>query len=139
MRRFALVLLCMCLASNALPTMCAAAEAEPNCDIQAQSCTQTVNGRTVTLDITPKPVKAMEALTFRVRVSGELLNAPPFIDLGMPDMKMGPNKVTLKKVEDSVYEGTGVIVRCPSGKTIWEARVTVPDIGQANFIFDVVY
>jgi hypothetical protein len=98
-----------------------------------------VGDRTVELDITPKPVKAMEELTFRVRVSGEALKKPPHIDLGMPAMKMGPNQVTMKKVADLIYQGKGVIVRCPSGKTIWEAKVTVPDVGRARFIFDVVY
>jgi hypothetical protein len=52
---------------------------------------------------------------------------------------MGPNQVTMKKVADLIYQGKGVIVRCPSGKTIWEAKVTVPDVGRARFIFDVVY
>lgn len=139
MGRSALIFLCMSLLLAAGPFVCAAAEAEPNCNIQEESCTRTVDGRTVELDITPKPVKAMKELTFRVRVSGDALKKPPHIDLGMPGMEMGPNKVTMEKVEGSVYEGTGVIVRCPSGKTIWEARVTVPGAGQASFIFDVVY
>jgi len=139
MRRSALIFLCMSLLFAAGPAVSAAADTETNCNIQKQSCTQTVGGRTVELDITPKPVKAMEELTFRVSVSGEALEKPPHIDLGMPAMEMGPNQVTMKKVSDSVYAGTGVIVRCPSGKTIWEAEVTVPGAGKASFIFDVVY
>ncbi|HMA86558.1 MAG TPA: hypothetical protein VKN73_12710 [Desulfosalsimonadaceae bacterium] len=139
MRRSALIFLCMSLLLAAGPAVCAAADTEPNCNIQEESCTQTVGGRTVELDITPKPVKAMEELTFRVSVSGNAMKKPPHIDLGMPAMEMGPNQVTMKKVSDSVYEGTGVIVRCPSGKTIWEAEVTVPGAGKASFIFDVVY
>ena len=139
MRTAALLIMCICLLFAGLPSSGAAEDTETNCNIQKQSCTQTVGDRTVELDITPKPVKAMEELTFRVSIAGEALKKPPHIDLGMPAMEMGPNKVTMEKVEDSVYEGTGVIVRCPSGKTIWEAEVTVPDVGQASFIFDVVY
>lgn len=139
MTRSALIFLCMSLLLAPGLSVCAAADTEPNCNIQEESCTQTVGGRTVELDITPKPVKAMEELTFRVSVTGDDLKKPPHIDLGMPAMEMGPNQVTMKKVSDSVYKGTGVIVRCPSGKTIWEAEVTIPGAGQASFIFDVVY
>jgi hypothetical protein len=97
------------------------------------------DGRTVALDITPRPVKAMKELTFQVRVSGEEPDAPPWIDLGMPGMEMGPNRVEMKQKEKGLYEGKGVIVRCPSGKTVWEALVTIPGIGEASFIFDVIY
>jgi len=38
-----------------------------------------------------------------------------------------------------VYEGKGVIVKCPSGHRVWRATVTVPDLGKAEFIFDVIY
>ena len=40
---------------------------------------------------------------------------------------------------DSAYEGRGVIVRCPSGRRIWQATITLPDVGRINFIFDVIY
>ena len=36
-------------------------------------------------------------------------------------------------------KGQGVIVRCPSGKRIWRATVTLPSIGNVDFTFDVVY
>ena len=46
----------------------------------------------------------------------------------------------LKKQHDMVvYEGQGVIVRCHSGKTIWQATITLPNIGKVVFSFDVVY
>jgi len=110
-----------------------------NCEIQKHSCTRQLGERTVELDITPRPVEAMKELTFRVTISGSTPAEPPFIDLGMPAMEMGPNRVQMEKVADGVYEGTGIIVKCPSGKTIWEATVTVPGAGRASFIFDVVY
>lgn len=114
--------------------------AEPiNCDIQNRPCSQTLSGQAVTLDITPRPVKAMEDLLFRVTLAEDLKGEAPFIDLGMPGMHMGRNRVLLKRIEKGVYEGKGVIVRCPSGKTIWKALVTAPGTGKAGFIFDVVY
>jgi len=110
-----------------------------NCDIHQNACSQKLPGYTVKLDINPKPVSAMKDLTFRVLVTGEKLQENPFIDLGMPGMKMGPNRVHLKAVNDTTYVGKGVIVRCPSGRRIWRATVTIPQKGAVGFIFDVIY
>ena len=116
-----------------------AAEATPDCGIHKSSCTKTIGNYSVELDIHPKPVTAMQDLTFRVSVSGGAISQTPYIDLGMPGMHMGPNRVDLKPSAAMSYEGQGVIVRCPSGKRIWRATVTLPSIGKAEFTFDVVY
>jgi len=121
------------------PGVSMAAEVKLDCDIQSGSCQKELNNRTVQLEILPKPVKAMTDLIFQVKVGGDPPSAPPFIDLGMPGMKMGPNRVMLKKNDMAEYEGQGVIVRCHSGKTIWQATITLPNIGKAVFTFDVVY
>jgi hypothetical protein len=110
-----------------------------NCDIQEGSCTLYLSGHKVTLNILPKPVKAMKDLKFRVTISGEQLSSLPHIDLGMPGMKMGPNRVDLKEVGVGIYEGVGVIVRCPSGRRTWRATITFSDLGEVKFIFDVIY
>ena len=82
----------------------------------------------------------MRTLTFTVTVAApEKLTAVPYIDLNMPAMNMGTNRVLLKVLGQGVYEGRGVIVRCISGKKTWRARVILPDIGATDFIFDVVY
>jgi hypothetical protein len=121
------------------PGVSLAAEVNLDCDIQSGGCRKQIDDRTVDLNIFPKPVKAMKDLTFQVKISGDSLSEAPFIDLGMPGMKMGPNRVTLKKNSAATYEGQGVIVRCKSGKTIWQATVTLPDIGSVVFTFDVIY
>ncbi len=97
-----------------------------NCSIQQGPCTKDLRGMTVTLDILPKPVMAMKDLKFQVILSGEKPTANPYIDLGMPGMDMGPNRVELRAVKDSVYEGQGIIVRCPSGRRTWKAIVYLP-------------
>ncbi len=114
-------------------------KAKINCDIQHHACTQTVSNMTVTLDVQPKPVKAMENLTFQVSLNNYTSTKVPFIDLGMPGMNMGRNHVDLKKTGPNQFQGQGVIVRCPSGKTIWRATVTIPQTGKVDFIFDVIY
>ena len=114
-------------------------EAVPaDCHIQEAPCTLGLSGRKVTLDIQPKPVKAMKDLTFRVTITGGRISSLPYIDLGMPGMQMGPNRVILKEAGTGVYEGVGVIVRCPSGRRTWSATIRFPDLGEAIFIFDVI-
>ena len=112
-----------------------------NCDLHAGPCTQSLSENTVTLEVTPRPVKALQNLSFRVTLSGKQSTSTkaPYIDLGMPGMNMGPNRVQLKSAGGNSYEGRGVIVKCPSGRRTWQATVTIPDAGQIEFIFDVIY
>ena len=69
-----------------------------NCDLHAGPCTQSFSEYTVTLEVIPRPVKAMQDLAFKVKLNEKLPpNAElPYIDLGMPGMNMGPNRVRLK-------------------------------------------
>jgi len=112
-----------------------------NCDLHTGACTQSVSENTVTLEVTPRPVKAMQDLSFKVTLNRALPpnTEPPYIDLGMPGMNMGPNRVWLKSTGNAVYAGSGVIVRCPSGRRTWRATVTVPGTGHVDFIFYVIY
>lgn len=114
-------------------------ESSMTCDIQKGPCSKELAGLKVTLDILPKPVTAMRDLKFRVTLTGEKKAGIPSIDLGMPGMNMGPNRVELKRVKDNVFEGQGVIVRCPSGRRTWKATITLPQTGKVEFVFDVVY
>jgi hypothetical protein len=116
-----------------------ASEAIINCDAHKGVCSQALENLTVSLEITPRPVKAMQDLIFKVSITGPLLSKMPYIDLGMPGMKMGPNRVLLKRVSKGYYEGKGVIVKCPSGRRTWFANVTIPEAGEVKFIFDVIY
>ncbi len=112
-----------------------------NCDLHLGPCTQSLEGSSVTLTVTPRPVKALQNLSFKVSLTGKPSQSTkaPYIDLGMPGMNMGPNRVQLKSTGNATYEGRGVIVKCPSGRRTWQATVTIPDVGQTEFIFDVIY
>ena len=109
------------------------------CDVHAGPCTADMSATRVSMDIEPKPVKAMQDLTFTVTFTGEKPVAAPYIDLGMPGMNMGKNRVILKPAGELLYRGEGVIVRCPSGRRTWKAKVTIPDAGSVEFVFDVIY
>jgi hypothetical protein len=111
-----------------------------NCDIQKGPCEKIVAGTNVTLEVFPKPVRAMHDLTFRVTVADPgKISEVPYIDLNMPAMDMGVNRVLLRDLGHGAFEGQGVIVRCMSGRRTWRARITIPNLGRADFIFDVVY
>ena len=112
---------------------------EQGCAINLGPCSRQLGDCTVILDILPKPVKAMEELIFQVTLSEDCRHGVPVIDLSMPGMTMGQNRVTLEKNNRGVYEGTGIIVRCPSGKKTWQVTVTVPQCGAVDFVFDVIY
>lgn len=116
-----------------------ASGAKINCDPHVGACTQTVGDVTVALEITPRPVKALTDLMFRVTLAGPDSATASHIDLGMPAMKMGPNRVMLKSTGPGTFEGRGVIVKCKSGRRTWYAIVTIPDTGEAIFVFDVIY
>ena len=113
--------------------------ARVECDIHAGPCIAAVNDTEVSLEISPKPVRAMQDLNFTVSFAGKKVGAAPYIDLGMPGMNMGRNRVSLEPVGEFVFEGQGVIVRCPSGRRTWKATVTAPNLGSVEFIFDVIY
>lgn len=132
---FAFLLLFTALSVNTV-----SAGAPPiNCLAHDGKCSLSLGKETVTLEIMPRPVTAMQDLTFTVTLSGKLPEQAPYLDLGMPAMKMGPNRVQLKTAGDGIYKGKGVIVRCKSGRRTWFANVVVPGAGEAKFVFDVVY
>jgi len=112
------------------------------CDIDAGPCTTVIEetGVLVTLDISPRPVQSMAALDFTVTIEGRKVPLPGediFVDLTMPGMFMGENKVRLRTTGDGRWRGEGTIVRCPSGGSNWKAAVSVPPSGTAAFFFEV--
>jgi hypothetical protein len=78
----------------------------------------------------------MQELTFRVEAEG-LHTETLQLDLSMPGMRMGPNRVELRRAGDGSYEGKGVIVKCPSGRKLWKAAVLLGDEQIAEFTFTV--
>lgn len=96
-----------------------------------------IGEREVLLSITPWPPRAMREVDFTVSLPGYAGTASPFVDLSMAGMEMGRNRFDLSRGTDGRFRGTGVFVRCPSGRRDWEATVTVPGAGKAVFRFAV--
>ncbi len=104
----------------------------PSWDLRGMAGNQEVR-----LVLSPWPPRPMRELSFTVDLPGYEGHALPFVDLSMEGMNMGRNRVDLSLAPDGRYRGTGVIVRCPSGRRGWEAAVTVPGRGKAVFRFAV--
>ncbi len=119
-------------------TVAGAAREAPGGGVHAGPVTGFAGGQAVVLDIAPRPVRAMRTLSFAVKLPGFGDAAgTPRIELGMPGMRMPPNRVDLAKGADGTWRGTGAIVRCGSGLRTWSAAVTLPDGARAVFDFDV--
>lgn len=107
-------------------------------NIHEGPCTITAGSRSVTLNIEPKPVSAMKELTFSVTVTPcDKLPDTLLLDLSMPGMMMGKNQVTLVKKRDCLYEGKGIIVRCMSGRTLWQVTILSDELHNPAFTFNV--
>ena len=106
--------------------------------IHEKACTITSGSYTVTLNIDPKPVKHMKELTFSVTISPcDKLPDTLLLDLSMPGMEMGKNQVTLVRKSACLYEGKGIIVRCMSGRTLWQVTILSDELKNPAFTFNV--
>jgi hypothetical protein len=102
-------------------------------------CTKKADdGRNVTLEITPRPVRQMRELTFRVTMTpADGLPPTLVIDLTMPGMVMGKNQVVLKRQPDGAWTGRGIIVKCITGGKLWKAMILSPELDNPAFTFNV--
>lgn len=100
-------------------------------------CTTEAAGWKVTFDIAPKPVRHMTDLTFTVTIQpSAALPSTLVLDLGMPGMYMGNNRITLEKTGEGTWQGKGVIVRCMSGRKLWQATILSSILGNPSFTFN---
>jgi hypothetical protein len=113
------------------------------CAINEGSCTKMAGPVRVTLDILPKPLKTMSELQFSVSLTR---NDKPIdarevlVEMTMPGMYMGKNVVKLQRDGDR-FTGTGVILRCMSGRKNWHALVRFNQDNKASFVdfdFEVI-
>jgi hypothetical protein len=109
-----------------------------DCDIQKGSCTKPAGLGTITIDIEPKPVRAMKELSFSIKVQPNTsLPDTLMLDLGMPDMQMGKNQIALTKKSDCTFQGKGIIVKCRSGHKLWQATLLSDPLKNPSFTFNV--
>lgn len=119
----------------------AAAALAPTCALDHGPCAQP-GPLDVTLAASPRPVRTMAPLDLVVTLASQgapVDGAEVRLDLTMPGMFMGQNRVALAGQGGGRYTGRGTIVRCPSGGKLWQAEVTARPAGgeptTARFLF----
>jgi hypothetical protein len=116
-----------------------------DCDFDKGACVKKAGGIEVILDMSPKPVMTMRELEIKVELKGADGPDKIIISFDMPEMYMGKNEVVLKRINkgriSQLYEGAGLLPRCPSGKKLWRAAIDIPQTGQkpikTEFVFNV--
>jgi hypothetical protein len=101
-----------------------------DCVINNGPCSKQLvdTGIIVTFGITPNPVEAMKTLLFRIDLkagSAPVTDGEVSLDLAMPGMAMPKNMIKLAHQGGGKYEGSGVIVKCPSGSGVWQTEVRI--------------
>lgn len=114
----------------------------PACDLDAGPCTTRLGeGGEVTLDVGPRPIRAMQELAIRVQVreatststAASTTTPTPTVTVSfsMPGMTMGENRSRLISTGPATYEGKAVLVGCGSGRRDWAADVELAAPGAA--------
>lgn len=100
-----------------------------DCDLDAGPCRREApGGLRLELDVEPRPVRAMAELRLTVRAwrgAEPVRGGAAELSLRMPGMYMGENRIALAAQGDGSWRGQGLLVRCPSGKRVWAAEVTL--------------
>ena len=116
------------LAAAALAA-CAGSRPEPaGCDLGRGPCAGGAGGTDVRLEISPRPIRSLRDLEVAAVVSrggAPLEGAEVALELSMPGMYMGENRVALAPLGGGRYRGKAVLVRCASGRRDWVAEVVV--------------
>jgi hypothetical protein len=82
----------------------------------------------VVLELAPRPpvpLKTLEAAVQLTRGGQPVSGADVAIEISMPGMFMGENRIPLRASGDGRYAGTGALLRCASGRRDWQAEVVV--------------
>ena len=103
------------------------------CELAAAPCQAQAGGLQLTLDL-GRALATMRDLPVTVTVSRggtPLDGATVEVSFAMKEMNMGENRVQLRPAGPGRHAGTGVLVRCHSGRKDWIATVTVRPPGGA--------
>ncbi len=106
-----------------------------HCDVGTRACAADAGGFRVTLDLSPHPPRPLAELRPTVelkRGGARVSDAEVSVELSMPGMYMGENRIPLRLDGAGFYSGTGALLRCASGRRDWVAEVVVRAPGGAE-------
>jgi hypothetical protein len=111
----------------------AAAAAHAECDLGAGPCTRRLGELELTLEVSPRPPRAMSELAVRgllVRQGAPVDGAEVTLHFAMAGMSMGENASRLSAGRGGTYQGKAVLVRCHSGRRDWSVTAAVRHGGE---------
>jgi hypothetical protein len=104
------------------------------CDLGQGPCTGASEGIDVRLELSPRPLRSLrdlEVAAVVTRGGAPVEGADVRVELSMPGMYMGENRVALAPLGGGRYRGRSVLVRCASGRRDWVAEVALRLPGEA--------
>lgn len=114
----------------------------PHCDVGVTACRAEAGGVQFMLEVAPRPPRPLADLQATValhRGIATVNDARVEIELSMPDMYMGENRIPLRRDGDGHYAGKGPLLRCASGRSDWVAEVVARfpggEVARARFPF----
>lgn len=111
----------------------AAAAAEADCDLGTGPCTRELGDFELTLDLAPRPPRAMSELAVRgrlVRAGAPVDGAEVVLSFAMVGMSMGENLARLAGGGGGRYQGKAILVRCGTGRRDWVVTAAVRQGGR---------
>lgn len=112
--------------------------AQEECDLNRSACAvELASGRTVLLDLQPRPMPTLQPLAVTLQLTGE---DPEWVELDLAgvEMYMGFNRARLERVGPGSYRGEAVLPVCASEAMTWAATVLPEgetERGQVQFRF----
>jgi nitrogen fixation protein FixH len=113
-----------------------------SCDAGRQPCAADAGPFRVILSLAPRPPVPLQEIETTVQVArsgGPVEGAEVAVELSMPGMYMGENRIALRPAGPGGYAGRAPLVRCASGRRDWVAEVVVRapggEEGRARFPF----
>jgi hypothetical protein len=103
------------------------------CDLGASPCTRPLADLELTLEVTPRPPRAMSELAVEGRLSRKgapVDGAEVVLSFAMRGMDMGKNASRLGGAGNGRYRGKAVLVRCHAGRRDWVVTAAVKHGGE---------
>lgn len=103
--------------------------APAGCDLGSGPCGAVdADGRHVSAELQPRPVRTMERLRFTIRVDPALAPLQEAqVDFTMPGMDMGVNRFTLRPEAPTQWAATAMLPICTQGGSDWRATLLLRD------------
>ncbi len=118
---------------------CTADRPVADCDLSRGVCVKELSHYKVVFYTEPAPPEALKETVFNLEITPPVEAERIVMELTMPGMYMGENTVELRKTGGGKYKGKGIIVKCPSGSTLWQADFLIPEAGRVGYRFHVIY